>query len=148
MNRFRVRRALFSLSVMRSVQKAKHISVKFTVNLIRISLFVCATGEPKIDQIITVLLRTNMLVGGIAGFVLDNTIPGSREERGLAVWNSEVTEVSGRAHVYDLPFGLKRLSYYKFAKYVPFLPYYGNKEPAAVELKEARKKPGDLPSIL
>ncbi|KAL9967255.1 hypothetical protein ACROYT_G025440 [Oculina patagonica] len=109
---------------------------------------VIQTGEPKIDQIITVLLRTNMLVGGIAGFVLDNTIPGSREERGLAVWTSEVTEDSSKARVYDLPFGLKRLSSYKFAKYVPFLPYYGDKEPAAVELKEARKMPSDLPSTL
>lgn len=80
-----------------------------------------------------------MLVGGIAGFVLDNTIPGSRDERGMDVWNSEVTEVSGRAQVYDLPFGLKRLSFYNFAKYVPFLPYYGNDERAAVELTEARK---------
>ena len=89
-----------------------------------------------------------MLVGGIAGFVLDNTIPGSREERGMVVWNSEVTEVGDRAHVYDLPFGLKRLSSYNFAKYVPFLPYYGNEEIPAIELREATKKPTGLPATL
>lgn len=33
-------------------------------------------GNDVIDQIIHVLLRTNMFVGGVAGFVLDNTIPG------------------------------------------------------------------------
>ena len=89
-----------------------------------------------------------MLVGGIAGFILDNTIPGSREERGMVVWNSEVTEVGDRAHVYDLPFGLKRLSSYNFAKYVPFLPYYGNEEIPAVELRGATKKPRGLPATL
>ncbi|XP_020615395.1 solute carrier family 23 member 2-like isoform X2 [Orbicella faveolata] len=109
---------------------------------------VIQTGEPEIDQIITVLLRTNMLVGGIAGFVLDNTIPGSREERGMVVWNSEMTEVGHRAHVYDLPFGLKKLSFYNFAKYVPFLPYYGNEETPAVELREAKKKPSGFPATL
>ena len=107
-----------------------------------------SSGEPEIDQIITVLLRTNMLVGGIAGFVLDNTIPGSREERGKVVWNSEVTDVGNRAHVYDLPFGLEKLSFYSFAKYVPFLPYYGNQETPAVELREATKKPSGLPATL
>ena len=30
-----------------------------------------------IDQIISVLLSTSMFVGGLVGFVLDNTIPGN-----------------------------------------------------------------------
>lgn len=89
-----------------------------------------------------------MLVGGITGFVLDNTIPGSREERGMVVWNSEVAEVGDRAHVYDLPFGLKQLSSYGFAKYVPFLPYYGDEETPAVELRKATKKPSGLAATL
>ena len=90
-----------------------------------------------------------MLVGGIAGFLLDNTIPGSREERGMTVWSNQATEVDSRARVYDLPFGLKRLSFYKFAKYVPLLPYYGTQEPGtAVELKETRKNSADFPGTL
>ena len=28
------------------------------------------------DQILVVLLKTSMFVGGLAGFILDNTIPG------------------------------------------------------------------------
>ena len=61
-----------------------------------------------------------MLVGGIAVFVLDNTILGSREERGMVLWNSEATEVGNRAHVYDLPFGLKTLSSYNLLSTFPF----------------------------
>lgn len=88
-----------------------------------------------------------MLVGGITGLVLDNTIPGSREERGMVVWNSETAQGDhGVDHVYDLPFGLKKLSFYECAKYVPFLPYYDSEEAPAVELKEV-KKPMNLHSV-
>lgn len=109
---------------------------------------VIQTGEPELDQIITVLLRTNMLVGGITGLLLDNTIPGSREERGMLVWNSKAGETghSGN-HVYDLPFGLKKLSFYKCTKYVPFLPYYESEEVPSVELKEVSQKHVDLPAV-
>ena len=34
------------------------------------------TGVQELDQILTVLLRTSMFVGGTVGFILDNTIPG------------------------------------------------------------------------
>uniref|UniRef100_A0A8B9K6E4 Solute carrier family 23 member 1 n=1 Tax=Astyanax mexicanus TaxID=7994 RepID=A0A8B9K6E4_ASTMX len=34
------------------------------------------TGVPELDQILTVLLTTEMFVGGFLGFILDNTIPG------------------------------------------------------------------------
>ena len=37
-------------------------------------------GNDVIDQIIHVLLQTNMFVGGMAAFVLDNTIPGSKRK--------------------------------------------------------------------
>jgi hypothetical protein len=36
-------------------------------------------------------MGTPIAVGGIAAFVLDNTIPGSRDERGLTAWE-EITE--------------------------------------------------------
>ena len=35
------------------------------------------TGSNVLDQIISVLLGTSMFVGGVVGFVLDNTIPGN-----------------------------------------------------------------------
>ena len=33
-------------------------------------------GSVVADQIITVLLSTNMFVGGMIAFLLDNTVPG------------------------------------------------------------------------
>lgn len=97
-----------------------------------------STGEAEVDQIITVLLRTNMLIGGMIAFILDNTIPGTPEERGITVWRQNTEHGGKRIHVYDLPFGLRKLSTYRFAKYLPFLPYYpdGNVYSAEVELKQ------------
>ncbi|ELT89006.1 hypothetical protein CAPTEDRAFT_95564, partial [Capitella teleta] len=37
------------------------------------------SGSDILDQILVVLLTTGMLVGGLTGFVLDNTIPGKRK---------------------------------------------------------------------
>src|SRR6218665_1923070 len=34
-----------------------------------------AAGSSTLDQILSVLLQTNVFVGGLAGFALDNTIP-------------------------------------------------------------------------
>jgi len=83
---------------------------------------------PEIDQIITVLLSTSMAVGGLVGLILDNTIPGTIEERGLKAWRQHLSVNSDEFQtasikVYDLPFGLNRISNYKMAKYLPFLPY-------------------------
>lgn len=35
------------------------------------------TGIPEVDQILTVLLTTEMFVGGCLAFILDNTVPGT-----------------------------------------------------------------------
>ncbi|KAL9967146.1 hypothetical protein ACROYT_G025319 [Oculina patagonica] len=87
------------------------------------------TGVSEIDQILTVLLKTSMAVGCIVAFILDNTIPGTIEERGLKAWRQHLSDESddhfetASIEVYDLPFGLNRISNYKVAKYMPFLPY-------------------------
>lgn len=36
-----------------------------------------STGVPEVDQILTVLLTTEMFVGGCLAFILDNTVPGT-----------------------------------------------------------------------
>ena len=69
-----------------------------------------------------------MAVGGLVGLILDNTIPGTIEERGLKAWRQHLSHNSGEFQtasikVYDLPLGLNRISNYKVAKYLPFLPY-------------------------
>ena len=70
-----------------------------------------------------------MLIGGLTALLLDNTIPGSREERGMLAWHDKTAQQDDwqEGHVYDLPFGLHRLSSHKVSKFVPFLPYYPNK---------------------
>ena len=61
--------------------------------------------------------------------ILDNTIPGTIEERGLKAWRQHLSDESDEQfqtasiQVYDLPFGLNRISNYKVGKYLPFLPY-------------------------
>ncbi|XP_060271817.1 solute carrier family 23 member 1 isoform X5 [Ovis aries] len=37
------------------------------------------TGVPEVDQILTVLLTTEMFVGGCLAFILDNTVPGTSQ---------------------------------------------------------------------
>ena len=44
-----------------------------------------------------------MFIGGLIGFVLDNTIPGSDEERGLLKWK-KATNVEGvNDSIYNIP---------------------------------------------
>ena len=70
-----------------------------------------------------------MAVGCLVALILDNTISGTIEERGLKAWRQHLSDESDDAfqtasiEVYDLPFCLKRLSNCKAAKYLPFLPY-------------------------
>ncbi|KAM4874504.1 solute carrier family 23 member 1-like isoform 2-T2 [Thomomys bottae] len=67
------------------------------------------TGILQLDQVIQVLLTTGMFVGGFLGFLLDNTIPGSLEERGLLAWNrirEESEETAMASAIYALPWGI------------------------------------------
>ena len=49
-----------------------------------------AAAQAVVDTIF-IIGSTGMAVGGLAALILDNTIPGSREERGLAHWD-RITE--------------------------------------------------------
>ena len=91
-----------------------------------------------------------MAVGCIVALILDNTIPGTIEERGLKTWRQHQSDdiddqfQTASTEVYDLPFGLNRISNYKVAKYLPFLPYNANDtdhlSTAGVELKSVTAK--------
>lgn len=99
------------------------------------------TGNDTFDQVVVVLLETSMFVGGVVGFFLDNTVPGSREERGLTKWrdmygmtdddeedgdfvdaSEEVTELTLKC--YEMPFGMSYIRKWKWATYVPFSPTF------------------------
>nr|XP_004568316.1 solute carrier family 23 member 1 [Maylandia zebra]XP_004568317.1 solute carrier family 23 member 1 [Maylandia zebra] len=86
-----------------------------------------STGVVELDQVLQVLLTTSMFVGGFFGFILDNTVPGSKHERGILAWNkaheddSSNTLESGK--VYSLPFGINsHLCSSSWFRYIPFCP--------------------------
>ncbi|ROT67921.1 hypothetical protein C7M84_013957 [Penaeus vannamei] len=82
-----------------------------------------------LDQSLTVLLQTSMFVGGFIGFFLDNTVPGTDEERGLVSWHENLRQadssaISGTTSIYDLPYITASLRSLKWARYVPFFPTF------------------------
>ncbi|KAM6992745.1 solute carrier family 23 member 1-like [Tautogolabrus adspersus] len=90
------------------------------------------TGVKELDQVIHILLSTHMFVGGFLGFFLDNTIPGTKRERGLLALEELHLEDPGitldTEEVYDLPFGItSRLSSQSWVRYVPFCPWKGKR---------------------
>ncbi|NXF33409.1 S23A1 protein, partial [Nyctibius bracteatus] len=85
------------------------------------------TGVPELDQILTVLLTTEMFVGGIIAFVLDNTIPGTQEERGLVQWKAGAhSDSASRASLrsYDFPFGMSAVRRSRWLRHVPICPVF------------------------
>lgn len=87
------------------------------------------TGYDVLDQTIVILLSTSMFVGGFLGIFLDNTIPGTPEERGLASGghhrSSGGDEDGSSTDCYDLPFLRARLANSAFS-YLPISPTYTN----------------------
>ena len=68
------------------------------------------TGSDTLDNILRVILSSSMFLAMLLGFVLDNTIPGTPEERGLVKWqnqhktdDSDDNDSAGLS-VYDLPY--------------------------------------------
>ncbi|WAQ95967.1 S23A2-like protein [Mya arenaria] len=89
------------------------------------------TGYSEVDRVLTVLLSTAMFVGGFIGFVLDNTVPGTDEERGVRAWrksyavggNSVLPSAEGDS-TYDLPYIMGCLRRMRWTRYIPFLPTF------------------------
>ncbi|XP_072562422.1 solute carrier family 23 member 1 [Paramormyrops kingsleyae] len=85
------------------------------------------TGVPELDQIITVLLTTEMFVGGFLAFVLDNTVPGTREERGLLDWTADdrpSSQATVSLSTYDFPVGMDCVRRTSFLRYLPISPTF------------------------
>jgi len=85
-----------------------------------------ATAVPSLTQITLVLLQTSMFVGGFLALVLDNTVPGTREERGLVQRMAEMGEQDDEEvrHVYSLPFWDRFWSKIPFLDQLPFCPTF------------------------
>ncbi|XP_060947440.1 solute carrier family 23 member 1-like [Limanda limanda] len=86
------------------------------------------TGLKELDQVLLILLTTQMFVGGFLGFFLDNTVPGTKRERGLDKVHLEDTGNTLESEdVYDLPFGITScLASRSWVRYIPFCPWKGN----------------------
>ena len=69
----------------------------------------------------------------MVGFLLDITLPGTDEERGILKWrethgrqSDDETKIQVTSiHTYDIPFVTSYLQTIPFVRYIPFLPYYG-----------------------
>uniref|UniRef100_A0A672H9I9 Solute carrier family 23 member 1 n=1 Tax=Salarias fasciatus TaxID=181472 RepID=A0A672H9I9_SALFA len=84
-------------------------------------------GVAELDQILTVLLSTEMFVGGFLAFCLDNTIPGTRRERGLIDWSSASSASSSSSSSpssYDFPIGMGVIRRTSWLKWFPISPTF------------------------
>ena len=85
------------------------------------------TGSQLIDQVLIILLSTGMLVGGLVGFCLDNTVPGAtRRQRGF-IDNDKGSDTNDNENAtsyssYDLPFITPWLHKQRWARFIPILP--------------------------
>ncbi|XP_035474262.2 solute carrier family 23 member 1-like isoform X1 [Scophthalmus maximus] len=90
------------------------------------------TGVKEVDQVLHILLTTHIFVGGLLGFFLDNTVPGTKRERGLLDLDKALLEDCGSTlgsdEVYDLPFGITScLASQSWVRYIPVCPWKGHK---------------------
>ncbi|XAR73495.1 hypothetical protein NMG60_11007482 [Bertholletia excelsa] len=63
------------------------------------------SGSSQIDFAVNGLLSLNMVVTFLIAFVLDNTVPGSRQERGVYIWSNaeDITMDPSSLSDYNLP---------------------------------------------
>ncbi|XP_064614434.1 solute carrier family 23 member 1-like [Liolophura sinensis] len=90
------------------------------------------TGSEAVDQILTILCDTGMFVGGFFGCLMDNTIPGTEEERGILTWRQMTDDATDEAFgmnvastsIYDLPLVQKFFNRWNWTSYFPFCPTF------------------------
>ncbi|XP_071100850.1 solute carrier family 23 member 1-like [Haliotis cracherodii] len=107
------------------------------------------TGNEDLDQVLTVLLRTSMFVGGMLAFFLDNTVPGTDEERGILQWRKQADDSSGNGDhtsIYDIPIITPLLRKCRCSRYVPFLPTFNFRvgSPVKYMMKKLRRNKGQM----
>ncbi|XP_060597680.1 solute carrier family 23 member 2-like isoform X2 [Ruditapes philippinarum] len=83
------------------------------------------TGNAKADEIFKILLGNPNMFGGVLACILDNTVPGTIEERGIATWQNvddpeNTTYVEG-PEIYTPPL-TARMRKSKILRFIPFLP--------------------------
>ncbi|XP_033758171.1 solute carrier family 23 member 2-like [Pecten maximus] len=84
------------------------------------------TGNKEADNVILALLGNPNLAGGVLACFLDNTIPGTRTERGIAQWETKEEDDSSSKfsegyEVYN-PLFFDKLKHFKMLRFLPFMP--------------------------
>ncbi|XP_059164789.1 solute carrier family 23 member 1-like [Physella acuta] len=79
------------------------------------------TGSDDADRIIYVIFGTPMFIGGVLALVLDNTVPGTRESRGMTTWTSHADLGSSLSSA-DVEQVFSWSWYPRLLKVAPFLP--------------------------
>lgn len=74
--------------------------------LLYVSLFIFLSFFSQLNYVLNTLLSFNMVIAFLIAVILDNTVPGSRQERGVYLWSE--AEVARRepavSRDYELPF--------------------------------------------
>uniref|UniRef100_A0A672MGR3 Solute carrier family 23 member 2 n=1 Tax=Sinocyclocheilus grahami TaxID=75366 RepID=A0A672MGR3_SINGR len=105
------------------------------------------TGIVQIDQVLNVLLTTAMFVGGSVAFVLDNTIPGTPEERGICKMNrGNGVSKRDRMESYDLPFGMDFLRRHRIFQYLPISPTFAGYQWSVLSHGCHNRREDDMPT--
>ena len=72
----------------------------------------------QLNYVLNTLFSLHMVIAFLVAFILDNTVPGSQQERGVYVWSD--TESARRepavAKDYELPFRVGRV--FRWVKWV------------------------------
>jgi xanthine/uracil permease len=79
------------LSIPRYVSNVQSAEASLEAGFASVPVLGSVLGIPAVAETIGIIAGTPIAVGGIAAFLLDNTIPGTDEERGLTAWE-EITE--------------------------------------------------------
>lgn len=95
------------------------------------------TGSEAFDRILVMVFGNVNFCGPVIAFILDNTIPGTKKERGLSAWQiaKSLEEAEGvdsdfKTRVKEIytPLIPRKCLQFKFIKYVPFLPFLEKSE--------------------
>lgn len=72
----------------------------------------------QLNYILNTLLSLNMVIAFLVAVILDNTVPGSRQERGVYVWSeSDAAKTEPAvAKDYELPFRVGKV--FRWVKWV------------------------------
>ncbi|KAG6541030.1 hypothetical protein Mapa_017603 [Marchantia paleacea] len=68
------------------------------------------TSSTKLNEVLNTIFSLHMVIAFLVAFILDNTVPGSKQERGTYIWTKAMAARNEPAVMkdYGLPFGMGR----------------------------------------